>query len=192
MLTAQPDVLDFLRRRRSRPAKTLAAPGPTREELAPILEAGLRVPDHGKLEPWRLIILSGDAPRRAARQARERAAALGFEPERQEKTAMMFEAAPLIVAVIAMPRPSEKVPEGEQVLSAGAVCLSLVNAALASGFGANWLTGPLATDAPFLSNALGVESPDFAAGFIVLGRETSAPPERPRPDMAAKTEWQEA
>jgi nitroreductase len=93
-----------------------------------------------------------------------------------------------MVAVIAAPVPSEKIPEGEQLLSAGAVCLSLVNAALAAGWGANWLTGWPATDRAFLAEGLGLDE-DFVAGWIVLGTESAVPPDRPRPDLAAKVEW---
>ncbi len=189
MLTPRPEVMDFLLTRRSRPGKTLVAPCPDREALTVLLTAAARVPDHGKLEPWRFVVLEGAALARVAASAAARTEAMGFAPERVAKTAMMFSSAPLIVAVVAAPRPTEKVPEGEQVLSAGAVCLGLVNAALASGWGANWLTGPLAVDAPFLKEALDITAPDFAAGFIVLGTETTPPPERPRPDVAALTRW---
>ncbi len=189
MLHAQPQVLEFLANRRSRPAKTLVEPAPDRAALAPILEMALRVPDHGKLEPWRLIILEGDAMGRLADLAAARAGALGFEPERVEKTAVMFRDAPMMVAVISAPVESEKVPVAEQVLSAGAVCLSLVNAALASGWGANWLTGPLAFDAIFTADGLELAASEQVAGFVVLGTETKAPPERPRPDVTAKVSW---
>ncbi len=183
-----PEAVDFLQTRRSRPAKTLRYPAPDRDVLIPILRAGVRVPDHGKLEPWRYVILEGTAPVRIANRAAERARAMGFDEDRVEKTAVMFRMAPLIVTVVASPISSEKIPQGEQILSAGAVCLSVLNAALASGWGANWLTGPLATDAAFLE-VLDIHAPEFAAGFIVLGTETSAPPERPRPDLEALTTW---
>ncbi|QHQ36084.1 nitroreductase family protein [Algicella marina] len=189
MPDARPEVLDFLLTRRSRPAKTLTGPVPDRTALRPMLEAAARVPDHGKLEPWRFIVLEGAALARVAAVAAARADAMGYPPERVAKTAVMFTEAPLIVAVIAMPRPTEKVPAGEQVLSAGAVCLSLLNAALASGWGANWLTGPMADDAEFLSAALEVGEPDFCAGFVVIGTETTPPPDRPRPDIDAITTW---
>lgn len=189
MPASRPEVMEFLQTRRSRPAKTLVAPAPSREALLPMLTAGARVPDHGKLEPWRFVVLEGAALARIGAIAAARATALGFEEERVAKTATMFASAPLIVCVIACPRPSEKVPEGEQVLSAGALCLGLLNAALASGWGANWLTGPLAVDETFLKDALEVTAPDFCAGFMVIGTETSVPPERPRPDVDALTHW---
>ncbi|MEM9779450.1 MAG: nitroreductase [Pseudomonadota bacterium] len=186
---ARPDTLEFLRTRRSRPAKTLVAPAPDRDALMPILEAGLRVPDHGKLEPWQLLVLEPTALSRLADLAREMGIERGLDPEKAEKAALMFSGAPLIVAVVSKPVPSEKIPEVEQILSAGAVCLSLVNAALAAGWGANWLSGWTATDANFLSEGLGLSSSEQVAGYIVIGSETSPPPERPRPDLTQKVAW---
>ena len=185
----RPEVLDFLLTRRSRPAKTLRAPGPDRTALGPILEAALRVPDHGKLEPWRLVVIEGAALGRLADAAAALAPARGLEPERAAKAAAMFADAPLMVAVVSSPVESEKIPEGEQVLSAGAVCLGLLNAALASGWGANWLTGWTATDAEFLAGTLGLDSGETVAGYVVIGTETAVPPERPRPDPALKVVW---
>ena len=185
----RPEVLDFLLTRRSRPAKTLRAPGPDRAALGPILEAALRVPDHGKLEPWRLMVIEGAALARLADAAAALAPARGLEPERAAKAAAMFADAPLMVAVVSSPVESEKIPQGEQVLSAGAVCLGLLNAALASGWGANWLTGWTATDAEFLTGTLGLDSGETVAGYVVIGTETAVPPERPRPDPASKVVW---
>ncbi|MEM8789111.1 MAG: nitroreductase family protein [Pseudomonadota bacterium] len=180
------EVVDFLLTRRSRPAKTLSAPAPDAAALEPILTAALRVPDHGKLEPWSLVVVEGAALARLAQLARDSAAPAGRDAEAGEKAAAMFANAPLIVAVLSTPVDSAKIPEVEQTLSAGAVCLGLVNAALASGWGANWLTGWPALDPGFLRAAFDLQPPGFAAGFIVLGSETVAPPERPRPDPALK------
>lgn len=185
----RPEVLDFLLTRRSRPAKTLTGPAPDRAALIPMLTAALRVPDHGKLEPWRLVVLERDALQRLAGLAVQRGQALGQDADRLEKTRRQFADADLVVAVVACPVVSEKVPEVEQVLSAGAVCLGLLNAALALGWGANWLTGAMASDAVFLKQGLGIEAPDFVAGYIHIGTETSAPPERPRPELSAKVSW---
>lgn len=185
----KPAALSFLLGRRSRPAKTLTPPAPDHTALEPILTAGLRVPDHGKLEPWRLIVIDGEAPTRLARLARDLGPSAGMDPDKSEKAALMFADAPLIVAVISTPVASEKVPEVEQLLSAGAVCLSLVNAALASGWGANWLTGWTATDRDFLSAAFDLPDGQFVAGYIVIGTETTPPPDRPRPDQSAKVSW---
>ena len=189
MPTKRPEVLDFLRTRRSRPAKTLTSPAPDRETLLPILQAAARSPDHGMLEPWRFLVLSGDALPRLATAAHARSTELGEPIEKCEKCAAMFANAPLMVAVVCTLQASPKVPEKEQILSAGAVCLSLLNAALASGWGANWLSGQMAFDPQFLSGELGLGSNEFVAGFMVIGTETIAPAERPRPDIDAKTAW---
>ncbi len=191
-LRPRPDVMAFLSTRRSRPAKSLALPAPNRAALAPMLEAALRVPDHGKLEPWRLAVLTGGALARLADATGRHGAARGLDPERVAKAQAMFADAPCIVAVIAAPVLSEKVPAGEQVLSAGAVCLGLVNAALASGWGATWLTGWMATDAVLLAETLGLAPSEFVAGWIVIGTETVPPPDRPRPDVSAKIAWLDA
>ena len=181
--------LDFLLTRRSRPAKTLTTPVPDRDALLPILTAAARTPDHGKLEPWRFIVLQRGALERLAGEVMARGTARGEAPDRIEKVYRQFADSHLAVAVIASPKASEKVPEIEQVYSAGAVCLSLLNAALASGWGANWLSGWACHDPEFLSVTLGVEGHESVAGFIHIGTETAAPPERPRPDLDAITTW---
>ena len=183
------DALRFLRSRRSRPWRTLTAPAPERAALVPILEAALRVPDHGKLEPWRLIVLEGGALQRLADAARARGAELALDPDKVEKMAAQFVGAPMVVTVVGVPRSVEKIPAIEQTLSAGAVCLSLLNAALASGWGANWLTGWAAHDREFVERHLGLGAAEWVAGYVLIGTETSAPPERDRPDLAAVTTW---
>ncbi len=181
--------MEFLLTRRSRPAKTLTLPVPDRTSLMPILTAAARTPDHGKLEPWRFLVLEDEALNRLAELARTRAKETGMDAELVEKTSLQFADSHLAVAVIAAPVESEKVPEIEQILSAGAVCLALLNAALASGWGANWLTGPMAMDRTFLDAGLGLGLNEFVAGFIHIGTEKMAPPERPRPDLATKVQW---
>lgn len=181
--------LEFLLTRRSRPAKTLKAPVPTADELAPILTAAARSPDHGKLEPWRFIVLEAAALDRLAGLAVARGQALEIEPEKVEKARRQFADADLAVAVVTSPVASEKVPEIEQVYSAGAVCLAMLNAALASGWGANWLTSYAAHDRDFLRDGLDLAEHESLAGFIHIGTETVAPPERPRPDLDAITTW---
>ncbi|MEO1919878.1 MAG: nitroreductase, partial [Paracoccaceae bacterium] len=179
MSDPRPEVLDFLLTRRSRPAKTLALPIPTRDELAPILTAAARTPDHGKLEPWRFIVLEGAALQRLAEYAVKRGPQLGVEGAKLEKARRQFADAGMVVAVVSSPVTSPKVPEIEQVLSSGAVCLSMLNAALASGWGANWLTGWMATDRAFLRHGLSLAKSEFVAGFIHIGTERITPPERP-------------
>ncbi|WP_299820844.1 nitroreductase [uncultured Jannaschia sp.] len=191
-LRARPDVTEFLLTRRSRPAKTLAAPRPDRTALEPILAAALRVPDHGKLEPWRLVVLSDAALGRLADLTARMGSARDLDPDKVAKAEAMFRDAPLMVAVIAAPQPSSKVPEIEQTLSAGAVCLGMLNAAQAAGWGANWLTGWMATDRDWLGAGLLLAPGEWVAGFVVIGSETVAPPDRPRPDLARLTEWRNA
>ena len=184
--------MEFLLSRRSRPAKTLTGPAPDDDALMPILTAAARTPDHGKLEPWRFIVLRTGALRRLADLARARGEAMQVEPEKIAKMVRQFADAELAVAVIARPTPTEKVPEIEQILSAGAVCLSMLNAALASGWGANWLTGWASHDRDFVETGLGLAAHESVAGFIHIGTETNTPPERPRPDLAAITTWVDA
>jgi nitroreductase len=184
-----PAALDFLLTRRSRPQKTLTLPAPDRAALLPILTAAARTPDHGKLEPWRFLVLERPALVRLGALAAARAAALGFAPDRVEKAAAQFRDGQLCIAVVHVPRPTEKIPAVEQVLSTGAVCLALLNAALASGWGANWLTGFAATDEAFLREGLGLQPGEWVAGFVHVGTETAVPPDRPRPDLGAIVTW---
>lgn len=186
-----PDALEFLLTRRSRPAKTLTTPVPGRAEVETLLTAAARSPDHGKLEPWRFVVLARPALERLAAAIPATGTRLGEGPERTEKMTRQFADAHLAVAVIASPKPSDKIPEIEQVLSAGAVCLALLNAALAAGWGANWLTGWAVHDRQFATNHLGLTPGEFVAGMIHIGTETAAPPERPRPDLARITTWVE-
>ncbi|WP_456388406.1 nitroreductase family protein [Profundibacter sp.] len=182
-------VQDFLTTRRSFPYKTLTTPAPSRDQLAPLLTAAARVPDHGKLEPWRFIVLTDAALPRLSSLAEQRGAALGIAPDKIVKAAAAFKNAPLIVAVIARPEPSDKVPEIEQLYSAGAVCLSLLNIALASGWGANWLSGWPGHDRTFLADGLNLAAHETVAGFIHIGTPKCAPTDRPRPDINSITDW---
>jgi nitroreductase len=182
----RPEVVDFLLTRRSRPPKMLCAPGPDRAATERILTAGARVPDHGKLEPWRFVVLGERAMQAFAAAVRARAPEAGQDAD---KGALAFEQAPVAIAVVASPKASEKIPAIEQTLSAGAVCLGLVNAALAGGWGAAWMTGWPAYDRPLLESGLGLGPAEWLAGFVYIGTEAVAPPDRPRPDLAAITEW---
>ena len=189
MPTPNPQALDFLLTRRSRPAKTLAEPVPDRAALNTLLTAAARTPDHGKLEPWRFIVLNKGAMPRLADAAQTRGAALGMDAEQIAKGRGQFDQGHLAVAVIEVQKPSPKIPLLEQTYSAGAVCLALVNAALAAGWGANWLSGWPSHDREFMQSALGLADHERIAGLIHIGTETSAPPDRPRPDIAALTTW---
>ena len=131
MPDANEAVLTFLHTRRSRPAKLLRAPAPNREELLPMLTAAGRTPDHGKLEPWRFIVLQGEALKRLGQAVADHGAAINRPAEDIAKARTQFDDSPLCVAVIEVQKPSEKIPEIEKTYSAGAVCLSLLNVALA-------------------------------------------------------------
>lgn len=181
--------LDFLLTRRSRPAKTLAEPVPGREELITLLTAAGRSPDHGKLEPWRFIVLEKGAMPRLAELAGARAAAEGRAPEDIEKARSQFDQGNLAVVVVEIQKESDKIPALEMTYSAGAVCLALLNAALAAGWGANWLSGWASHDAAFCREGLGLNENERVAGIIHIGTERAAPPDRPRPDIATLTTW---
>jgi nitroreductase len=186
---SSPEALEFLLTRRSRPPRFLTPPGPDREQVGALLTAATRVPDHGKLEPWRFIVLSGGGLAGFAAEIRAQAARTGADPD---KGALAFEQAPVSIAVVASPKPSDKIPQIEQTLSAGAAALSLLNAALAAGWGASWLTGWPAYDRDLLERVLGRGPREWVAGFVHLGSCAAPVPDRPRPDVAALTTWIDA
>lgn len=192
MPVPNPAAVEFLESRRSRPAKLLNTPVPNREELKRILTIAARTPDHGKLEPWRFLVLEKQALARLAGTLPARGEALGLAPEKVAKSVEEYARSELAVVVVASPKPSEKIPEIEQTLSAGAACMQLLNAALAAGWGANWLSGWASHDADWREQHLGLMPHEWIAGIIHLGTEKNPPPERPRPDMDAITEWIEA
>lgn len=189
MPTPNTAVLDFLLSRRSRPAKTLASPAPNRDQLRPLLTAASRSPDHGKLEPWRFIVLESAAMPRLAEEAGKRAAAAGRDEAAIAKARSQFDQGHLAVAVVEVQKPSETVPPVEQTYAAGGVCLALLNAALAAGWGANWLSGFAAHDRGFQEQVLGLAAHERVAGFVHIATETAHPPERPRPDPEEITTW---
>lgn len=180
--------LEFLATRRSHPPKLLKEPAPDRDALQELLTLAARVPDHGKLEPWRFLVLERASLDRLQPILRQEVLAAGLDMATAEKTASSF-GSPLIVAVISSPVPSDKVPEWEQFLSAGAVCLGLVNAALASGWGASWITGFAALNEGFGGAHLGLRAGERIVGFVHIGTRGEIPPERPRPDIKAKTSY---
>lgn len=189
MPAPNPAAMEFLLTRRSRPAKTLTAPVPDRAALRPILTAAARSPDHGKLEPWRFVVLERKALLRLAELISQMGPELGRSAEEVAKAHAQYADAHLAVAVIEVQKPSDKIPAIEQTYSAGAVCLALLNAALASGWGANWLSGWPAHEPAFAARALNLSDNERIAGVIHIGTESAAPPERPRPDLDSITEW---
>lgn len=173
--------------RRSAPAQALAEPGPSRAEIERILELGARTPDHGKLFPWRFVVL-GRATRAQLARALEPLAARQADPGKARAVLGKLTAAPVTLLVVSRPRPSPKVPEWEQRLSAGAVCMNLEHAANALGYAASWITDWYSYD-PQAIELLGLSGDEQVAGFIHLGSLAEPPLERPRPDLAALTTW---
>ena len=179
------DTIRLLSTRRSVAPHLLLGPGPSADELDTLLAIAARVPDHGRLVPWRFIIIEGEAQRRigeaiaaAFKAAQPDADEARIAPERER-----LARAPLVVAVVSRARPHVKIPEWEQVLSAGAVCMNLVLAANAMGYATSWLTEWFTFDRRVL-DALGLAPDERMAGFVHIGRPAEAPVERPRPDMA--------
>lgn len=184
--------LAFLSTRRSRPAKLFTLPVPDRDQLVEILTAATRVPDHGKLQPWRLVVLRGAAFARLADLAEARARALGGDDEKIAKGRGQYDLGKLAVVVIASPKPLPKIPPVEQLLSAGALCMGILNAAEAAGWGANWLTGWPAHDPEFAARAFGCQGDETVAGIVHIGTPPEDGPDRPRPELASLVTWVEA
>jgi len=180
--------LDFLSSRRSVPPKLLAAPAPDRAALTELLTVAARSPDHGMLVPWRFVVLEQAALRRVAAEIKRIGGDLGRDPAMLEKAAAVYESSPLAVAVVLSPKSTEKIPMEEQVLSAGAVCLALVNVALAAGWGAGWVSGWAAHEAEFVPAILGLGAEESIAGMVHIGTGP-AQGDRPRPDLGAITTW---
>ncbi|MDY8108011.1 nitroreductase [Fulvimarina sp. 2208YS6-2-32] len=180
-----PDLLAHLTTRRSLPLPALVEPGPSTEQLNDMLTIAVRVPDHGKLAPWRFILFSGDGAVKAG-------AALGalvarregpLSETRQRVEDTRFTRAPLVVAVVSTAADHVKIPIWEQQLSAGAVCLNLIHGANAKGFAATWLTEWPAYDIEAKA-LLGIAPHEAVAGFIHIGTPGEPPSERPRPALA--------
>ena len=187
-IEASPDTLAFLARRRSASALSLTAPAPSDAELETLLRLATRVPDHGKLFPWRFVVLKGEAKRRFIAGLE---AIAGARPNGERLVAKLgkIKAPPLTLAVISRASDGE-IPEWEQRLSSGAVCMTLIIAAQAMGYGANWITDWYAYDAE-AGRLLGLEPGERVAGFVHLGACAEPPLERVRPDVATLvTEWQ--
>jgi len=150
--------------------------------LAALIRLAARVPDHGKLSPWRFVVLEGGPKARFVERLRELAAGQE-QPEKAEAVLAKIAAPPTTVAVISSPV-EVKIPLWEQQMSAGAVCMTMLIAAQAMGFGANWITDWYAFDHEALS-LLGVRAGERVAGFVHIGRASEPPLERVRPDLSA-------
>jgi len=185
------ETIDLLLTRRSSKAVTMVEPGPSAEDLELILRAGHRVPDHGKLGPWRFLVFRDEA--RAEFGALLRQILETREPDagetRLELEETRFTRAPLVVGVVSQVDPNHKIPEWEQVLSAGAACQNMLVAANALGFTAQWLTEWYAYD-PDVDAALGVGTNERIAGFLYFGSRSEPADERPRPPLEDRiTHW---
>lgn len=181
------EMQDRLARRRSAPAQALIAPGPSRAEIERILTLGARTPDHGKLFPWRFVVM-GPASRAELARALGPLAAGQSDPGKAAKVLSKLTAPPLTILVLSVPVTGHKVPVWEQQLSAGAICMNLEHAANALGFAASWITDWYSYDPQALA-LYDVRAGEQVAGFIHVGTLAEPPLERPRPDVAALTTW---
>lgn len=185
-------ILQALDQRRSSPSRLLGAPAPDDATVLRMLQSAVRVPDHGKMVPFRFLRLQGEARHalgeflaRRSRQRDPNAAEAAVEKDRQR-----FSHAPLIITVIARLQDNPKVPAQEQLLTAGCVCFALLQAAQGCGFGAQWLTAWMASD-PEVARHLGLADNEQIVGFIHIGTPRIAVPDRERPDPAMLLQdWQ--
>jgi nitroreductase len=178
-------MISLLKRRRSLAPPNMTGPGPSAAEIETLLTIASRVPDHGKLAPWRFILFEGAARDRAGAiaLALKLADTPGLDEAAKRIETMRFSHAPLVVAVISRAAPHVKIPEWEQQLSAGAACMNLVIAANALGYVTSWLTEWCAYDRRF-GEAIGLAEHERVAGFIHIGRPKFAMEDRPRPALA--------
>lgn len=179
------DTIALLRARRSAPPAAMSGPSPSPEEIQTLLSLASRVPDHGKLAPWRFILFEGDGRARAGAIFADIHAKAhpGGDEARVMAENNRFMLAPLVVGIISRAAPHQKIPEWEQVLSAGAVCMNLLVAANALGYAAAWLTEWVAYDRGVLAR-LGVAEHERVAGFIHIGRADGPREDRVRPCIA--------
>ena len=190
-MPVRPELRDYLLTRRSVGQAFLAEPGPNADELETMLTIATRVPDHGKLAPWRLVTFAGDARVKAgealahlAKRKRPDMDEVSLENERRQ-----FLPSPLVVGVISTAAPHVKIPEFEQLLSAANVAFNLEHAAYALGFAATWITRWYTFDAEAAA-LLGARPGERFVGFIHIGTPTTVIEDRPRPDLAEiVTEW---
>lgn len=191
-MTVNTALRDYLLARRSVGMAFLKDPGPTAEELQMLLTIAVRVPDHGKFAPWRLILIEGENRRIAGEKLAEIARRnnpsideASLEIERRQ-----FLPAPLTVGVVFSPKPNPKAPELEQLLSAGAVCFNLVHGAFALGYAASWVTRWYAFDTA-AQQMLGARGGERFVGFVHIGTPAMVPEDRDRPDLTdIVSRWQ--
>lgn len=187
-MNQRPDLnpmLELLKTRRSAPVLTLREPGPDDDQLATLLQIAARTPDHGKLAPWRFIVFAGEARQRASALIAARFKALNPEASEQQVAveSKRLNHAPTVVAVVSSAAPHAKIPEWEQQMSVGAVCMNLVTAANAMGYRTVWLTQWYAYDRDVLTG-FGLAPHERIAGFIHIGSKDGPVEDRPRPALA--------
>lgn len=184
--------ISLLKTRKSASVKAMVAPGPTPEQLKTILEIAVRVPDHGKLTPWRLVLFEGEARRKFGEVIKTRWQELHPEhgPDSLAFQAGLFLRAPTVLVIVSKAEPHVKIPEWEQLLSAGALTQNILLAAAALGVGAQWNTDWIAYD-PQIMKAMGLTATEKIVGVVYLGTPASALEDRPRPDPESLiTRWQ--
>jgi nitroreductase len=183
-------LIDYLGARRSIPAFQMSEPGPEKAEIEEILRLASRVPDHGKIAPWRFIVYRGEERARIGEELLK--LALEKKPDLSDEMIAVerarFTRAPVVVAVVSKAGPHIKVPEWEQLMSAGALCLNVIFAANAHGWVANWLTEWFAYDERAFP-LLGIEAGERVAGYIHMGSTTFPAIERPRPELSQTVSW---
>jgi nitroreductase len=190
-LNDQSSVLNFLKTRKSGSAKGMGEPGPDPEQIAEILGIAVRVPDHGKLAPWRFVLFEGGQRAEIGKAFAGRWGVL--HPDHGEESLAfqrgLFLRAPVVIAVVSTAAPHTKIPEWEQLLSSAAVCYNMVLAATAMGFDAQWQTDWVAYDAG-AREAMGLKAAERIAGIVYIGTTTMPLEERPRPDpRTLLTRW---
>ncbi|MCX7305404.1 MAG: nitroreductase [Hyphomicrobiales bacterium] len=178
--------IEFLLTRNSAPIQDLKAPGPTDSQIETILTAASRVPDHGRLAPWRFILYRGAAREKVgeklAELAQQREGPLTEGRRNQELT--RFSRAPLVIGVVSSPKENQKIPQWEMFLSGGAAAMNLILAANALGYGSNWITNWY-SDVPEGRALLGIAPHERVVGFVHIGSYDGSTPERPRPDVGS-------
>jgi nitroreductase len=182
---ASSPIIDFMLARGSAPIHELKEPGPSDDEIALMLRVATRVPDHGRMEPWRFILYRGKARAEIGDALAELVDQVeGPQPEgRKQKERERFSRAPLVIGVVSSPKPNAKIPQWEMFLSGAAAAMSLLIAANGLGYGANWITNWYA-DVPEGRRVLGLAPHERVIGFVHIGSYEGPAPERPRPDVA--------
>ena len=190
MSSVSSPVISFLQTRRSVLARNMVAPGPPAEEINDLLAIGARVPDHGKLAPWRFIVFQGEA--NAAFDEKLSAIFQKNNPQASDDELRVasdcLARAPLVIGVVASPKSHPKIPDWEQHLSAAAVCQNILIGAQSLGYGAQWLTQWISYDAD-VAALLGLQETEKMAGFIYIGTASEPPKERARPEINTLTSY---